>query len=171
MNKGKELFIQTTAYTFTTTMTTLVILAFILLVITIKTPGTNILYLLLKLISSMLFILTITSIVDFIIKNQQGILFYKIDNNGIFSPHTGFVSWNNVKKIQVTSFSINIFVKNIEKLKKQACFSGKMGIFWASIFGYAPVIIPISYNHQKKQEAFNKIMKILSHNKVIFTVK
>ncbi|MCK4650989.1 hypothetical protein KAT08_02315 [Candidatus Babeliales bacterium] len=63
-----------------------------------------------------------------------------LDRNGIWIKHYNFIPWKNIEEF--TSYpmfgtveGIGIKVKDVEVLSKQSDWSGKLGIFWAKLFG------------------------------------
>jgi len=83
-----------------------------------------------------------------------------VNQDGIWTYNYGFVSWTTVSTITMqTVFStpieyVGIKVKSRFNLFKQAPLSGKVGIFWSVLFGYAPVLI------YAKQEELKAILDI-----------
>ncbi len=66
-----------------------------------------------------------------------------LDEHGILVNHFGFTPWEGVNDITTYQMPgpnngmefIGITVKNRNDLSKQADWSGKIGIFWAKVFG------------------------------------
>ena len=73
------------------------------------------------------------------IKNKPAAI---LNQTGIWIHNWGFVSWDNIEKIDtyfvptVPLEIIGIRIKDLSLSRKQATFSGKIGIFWARLLDY-----------------------------------
>ena len=65
-----------------------------------------------------------------------------LNQTGIWIHNWGFVSWDNIEEIDtyfvptVPLEIIGIRIKDLSLSRKQATFSGKIGIFWARLLDY-----------------------------------
>jgi hypothetical protein len=72
-----------------------------------------------------------------------------INDKGIYIPAFGVIPWQDIDEIRpFFANSIGISVKSNFDLNKRASIAGKLGLFWAKLFGCPPIILDnVSVKH------------------------